>query len=84
MTKNWQKRPRLVEAYQIHYDRPIPPEVIDQILLLPDRGYFASCADGQYRYIHDTDWVIREADGVHIYPVSDAIFYAMYYHYNGG
>lgn len=80
---NYQKRPRLVEAWQIWYNQPIPEEVFEQITIMPDLGYFAHQQNGELRKIPDGGWVIRERDGVHVYPVSDEIFRAMYDEYTG-
>ena len=79
---NFQKRPKLVEAYQINYMNPVPEAVADKLVFMQER-WFVFGTDGQYRLVNDTDWVIRDRDKEHWYPVSDEIFRAMYDEYNG-
>lgn len=75
----FRRKPTEIEAVQFTGKDPIPPGVMHAKGRYGFPGaYYVVTLHNQRVYLEPGDWIAPEPDGVHYYPIKDAVFQATY------
>ncbi len=78
----FRSKPREIEAEQFFSHTPLPFRDKGAVEF-DGTGFFVTTIHSQRVYLTDSDWVVPEPDGVHFYPIKDAILKKNYEVING-
>lgn len=74
----YKSKPKTVEAVQWHPGVQHPGVMVDKELSETNQRPYVVTIHEQRAWLNDGDWIVQEPDGVHYYPVKDAVFKASY------
>lgn len=73
----FQKKPLIIEAEQLTRIGPSPGGVCSCNANM-GRAHVHTIHEDQIITVNYGDWIVPEPDGIHFYPITDAIFRATY------